>query len=96
MVNEDTERFFRVYLQLEVAYDTTGYLRPTLHAFRDEYVAKVREGLAEVVAGGGLSAGEYERLTGIEFPDAASLRRYLADMYAYLFEGHPNQPEPPG
>ncbi|MFJ3661496.1 hypothetical protein ACIPPM_13665 [Streptomyces sp. NPDC090119] len=95
-MNEETERFFRVYLTREVAYDTIGYLRPTLHAFRDEYVRGVREGLAEVVAGGGLSAGEYERLTGIEFPDAASLRRYLADMYAYLFEERPDQPEPPG
>ncbi|MFG2813920.1 hypothetical protein [Streptomyces sp. NPDC048410] len=94
-MNEETERFIRVYLQLEVAHDTTGYLRPTLYAFRDPYVRKVREGLAGLVAGKGPSVGEYERLTSVEFPDADSLRRYLKGMYAYLFEGCPDQPAPP-
>ncbi|MFG3194797.1 DUF6507 family protein [Streptomyces sp. NPDC048208] len=92
--NEYLERFIRTYLQFEVAYDDVGYLRSTLFAFKESFARQVEEGLAEVVRTRSISVGEYERLTGVEFPDEESLYAYLEAMYGYLFEGGV-QPVPP-
>lgn len=89
------EGFLRTYLDVEQAPDTSGYLRPTLLAFNDSYVQVIRDGFAEVLQNPDFGSAEYERLTDVEFPDGDCLRRYLRDMYAYLFEDAPAQPAPP-
>ncbi|MER6075432.1 hypothetical protein ABT187_42980 [Streptomyces sp. NPDC001817] len=94
-VNREIEKFFKVYLGLEQAYDTTGYLRPTLHAFGDGYVSLVRQGLEAVLRTRALSVADYERLTDIEFDGEDELYEYLGGMYLYLFEGQECQPTPP-
>lgn len=94
-VNRELEKFIRVYLDLEQAYDARGYLRPTLHGFKREYVDAVREGLQTVLRARELSIGDYERLTGIEFDDEGALYEYLESMYRYLFEEQAEQPVPP-
>jgi hypothetical protein len=94
-MNTELENFIRVYLSLEQAYDTSGYLRPTLHALKEEYVDAVREGLEAFLRTRELSAGDYERLTDIEFEDEEALYQYLSRMYGYLFEGGEEQPVPP-
>ncbi|MEU9236489.1 hypothetical protein [Streptomyces subrutilus] len=94
-MDKKVEGFLRTYLDVEQAYDTSGYLRPTLLAFSEAYVQVIRNGLAEMVQNPDFSPSDYERLTGVEFPDEASLRQYLRDMDAYLFGGAPAQPAPP-
>ncbi|MCN9239942.1 hypothetical protein NGF19_03920 [Streptomyces sp. RY43-2] len=94
-MNEQLEKFITIYLRLEQAYDTSGYLRPTLLACNDSYVEQVREGLSQVLSERSLSVGDYERLTNIEFPGEESLYEYLQCMYAYLFEDRSDQPTPP-
>lgn len=69
-----------VYFSLEQAYDVTGYLRPTLHAFRQEYVDAVREGLEVLLRGQSFTVEDYERLTGIEFEHEGALYEYLRDI----------------
>ncbi|OIJ96666.1 hypothetical protein BIV25_17045 [Streptomyces sp. MUSC 14] len=94
-MNKQLETFIQTYLNLEQAYDTSGYLRPTLMAFDESYVQQVREGLSQVLAERSLSVEDYERLSDIEFPENESLYDYLQSMYAYLFEDRPAQPAPP-
>ncbi|MEU7098365.1 hypothetical protein AB0A66_08470 [Streptomyces longwoodensis] len=94
-MNRELEKFIRVYLSLEQAYDTSGYLRPTLHAFKDEYVRAVKNGLESVLRSRDLSIEEYERLTDIEFENSDSLYDYLNGLYEYLFLGGEGQPVPP-
>ncbi|MFC5724751.1 hypothetical protein ACFP1Z_31840 [Streptomyces gamaensis] len=94
-MNEDLHAFIRAYMRLETAYDTTGFLRPTLLGFNESVVRNVRTGLEEILQTRSLTVDDYTGLTNIEFPDEDTLYKYLQDMYAYLFEGHPEQPEPP-
>ncbi|MER6572957.1 hypothetical protein ABT288_44145 [Streptomyces sp. NPDC001093] len=94
-MNKQLETFIQTYLHLEQAYDTRGYLRPTLMAFDKSYVQQVREGLSQVLRERSLSIEDYERLSDIEFPGDESLYEYLQSMYAYLFEDRPDQPTPP-
>ncbi|MEV5442155.1 hypothetical protein AB0N23_06355 [Streptomyces sp. NPDC052644] len=63
-------------------------------AFNAAYVQEIRDGFAEMLRDPAFGPVEYERLTNIEFPDAYTLRRYLEEMYAYLFEGGAAQPAP--
>ncbi|NKQ28212.1 hypothetical protein [Streptomyces galbus] len=95
-MNAELDRFIRVYLSLEQAYDTSGYLRPTLHAFADEYVTAVKDGLESALRSREVSVEAYERLTDVEFCSEDSLYEYLNRMYAYLFLGREPQPTPPG
>ncbi|GAA3304120.1 hypothetical protein [Streptomyces cinereospinus] len=83
-------------MSLEQAYDTAGFLRPTLHAFKEEYVHAVRTGLETVLHTRDLTVGDYERLTDIEFEDEDALYDYFTSMYEYLFEAGEKQPLPPG
>ncbi|MGH4035196.1 hypothetical protein ACQB60_40480 [Actinomycetota bacterium Odt1-20B] len=94
-MNRELEKFIRVYLNEEQAADTRGYLRPTLHGFRKEYVEGVREGLATVLTKRELSTGDYARLTDVEFDDERALYAYLQKLFAYLFEDGDKQPAPP-
>ncbi|MFC5724749.1 hypothetical protein ACFP1Z_31830 [Streptomyces gamaensis] len=94
-MNRELRNFVRTYLDLEMAYDTKGWLRPTLLGFNEHFVNNVRSGLEEILRDRSLTVGEYEGLTAIEFPDEDTLYKYLEDMYAFLFEGRPEQPEPP-
>ncbi|MER5968659.1 hypothetical protein ABT112_02755 [Streptomyces sp. NPDC002055] len=94
-MNRELQKFIRVYLNLEEAYDTGGYLRPTLHAFKHEYVEAVQHGLESVLNTRELSVGDYEGLTDIEFPNEDALYDYLKKMYRYLFEDEREQPLPP-
>ncbi|GEC07193.1 hypothetical protein SSP24_48480 [Streptomyces spinoverrucosus] len=94
-MNRETEKFIKVYLSLEQAYDTTGYLRPALHAFKEEYVSAVRQGLETVLRTREISVGDYERLTDVEFEDDDALYEYLTSMCQYLFEAREKQPVPP-
>ncbi|WP_432138679.1 MULTISPECIES: hypothetical protein [unclassified Streptomyces] len=94
-VNRELEKFIKVYLNAEQAYDTTGYLRPTLHAFKEEYVNGVRTGLETALRTREISPADYEHLTDIEFDNEDDLYEYLRDLYQYLFEGRDRQPIPP-
>ncbi|MFF9160354.1 hypothetical protein ACF081_08830 [Streptomyces longwoodensis] len=94
-MNGALDRFIRLYLSLEQAYDTSGYLRPTLHAFTDEYVAAVKDGLESALRTREISVEAYERLTDIEFGSEESLYDYLNRMHEYLFLGRDPQPTPP-
>lgn len=94
-MNRELEKLFKTYLGLEQAYDTSGYLRPTLFAFKEEYARAVRQGFEDLLRKRQLTAVDYERLTDIEFNDEESLYAYLHAMYRYLFEGQENQPSPP-
>ncbi|MFB6691079.1 hypothetical protein ACFCX3_11160 [Streptomyces virginiae] len=87
--------FFRVNLDLERGYETCGDLRPTLLSFSDSYVTLIRTGFEEIIADDSFGPDEYERLTGIEFPDQETLKTYLREMYDYLFNDGPEQPMPP-
>ncbi|MFJ3965859.1 hypothetical protein [Streptomyces sp. NPDC090036] len=95
-MEERFERFVRGYLSHTEAYDTSGYLRPTLLGFNDSFVEAVRSGFAQLLADASARSVEYERMTDIEFPDEETFRTYLQAMYDYLFNGVPEQPMPPG
>ncbi|MFF8831787.1 hypothetical protein [Streptomyces sp. NPDC015131] len=94
-MNDRFEGFLNTYLDLEQAYDTSGYLRPTLMGCSESYVEAVRDGFTDMLRDDSFGVAEYERLTNIEFPDKTTLRHYLRHLYAYLFEGAPEQPMPP-
>ncbi|RSS34046.1 hypothetical protein EF912_37090 [Streptomyces sp. WAC07061] len=94
-MEERFKGFLRTYLSLEMGYDTTGYLRPTLMAFSNSYVESVREGFEQLIADDSFGPDDYEQLTDIEFPDRGALHAYLRDMYDYLFNDAPQQPMPP-
>ncbi|MEB8339385.1 hypothetical protein [Streptomyces endophyticus] len=94
-MNRELEKFLRAYLDHEQAFDTSGSLRRTLHAFRPEYVAAVREGLKSALTDGELSTADYERITDIEFASEEALHAYLCEMFQYLFETGERQPLPP-
>lgn len=94
-MNRPFKGFLNTYLDMEQGYDTSGYLRPTLMGFSESYVKAVRDGFAEILADNSFGVADYERLTNIEFPDVATLRLYLQNLYAYLFEDAPEQPMPP-
>jgi hypothetical protein len=94
-MTRELEKFVKVYLNLEQAYDTSGCLRPTLHAHKEDYVNAVRHGLETVLRTRELSVGDYERLAGIEFGDEEGLYGYLQGVHQYLFEGQEKQPTPP-
>ncbi|MFH8571118.1 hypothetical protein [Streptomyces sp. NPDC017993] len=94
-MNRELEKFIKVYLDYDQAYDTSGTLRPTLHAFKPEYVERVREGLETVLRDRQISTSEYEMLTDIEFDGEEALYSYLQEMFRYLFEGGIEQPMPP-
>ncbi|GGV50516.1 hypothetical protein [Streptomyces spectabilis] len=90
------EVFLRTYLGEEEAYDTRGQLRPTLQAFRRDYVADVREGFERVLCSRELSVVDYERLTNVAFADEDCLYVYLQQMHQYLFADGDEQPVPSG
>ncbi|POX52785.1 hypothetical protein C3489_17380 [Streptomyces sp. Ru71] len=94
-MNEELDTFIRTYLGLDVAYDTSGFLRPTLMSFKESFVQGVRDGLLHVIRARELSVEEYEGMTDVEFPDEAALYVYLEALYTYLFEGASSQPAPP-
>ncbi|MGW2341422.1 hypothetical protein [Streptomyces sp. NPDC001661] len=94
-MNRELEKFIKVYLDYDQAYDTSGTLRPTLYAFKPEYVERVREGLVTVLRDHPLSTADYERITDIEFESDEALYSYLQEMYRYLFENGTAQPMPP-
>lgn len=94
-MNRELEKFIKVYLGLEQVYDTSGYLRPTLFACKDEYVTAVKQDFEELLRYREFTVGDYERLTDIEFDDAESLYDYLHGIYRYLFEDQEEQPAPP-
>lgn len=89
------EGFLNTYLDEEQAYDNSGYLRPTLMGFSESFVQVIHDGFTEILRDPNFGPAEYERLTNIEFPDVDTLRRYLREMYSYLFEDAPTQPLPP-
>lgn len=93
-INDELGIFMRTYLHEDVAYDTTGFLRPTVLAFRESFVHGVREGLGKVLREKSLSTGAYERLTAVEFPEDEALYDYLQAIYDYLFGERPVQPSP--
>ncbi|MFG2894561.1 hypothetical protein [Streptomyces sp. NPDC048248] len=94
-MNRELEKFIKVYLDYEQAYDTSGTLRPTLHAFKPEYVERVREGLETVLRDRQLSTSDYETITDIEFDSEEALYSYLQEIFRYLFENRKEQPMPP-
>jgi hypothetical protein len=93
-MNDELETFMRTYLHEDTAYDTTGFLRPTLLAFKESFVRGVREGLDKVLQEKTLSTGTYERLTAVEFTEDEALYNYLQSIYDHLFGERPVQPSP--
>ncbi|MFJ9943653.1 hypothetical protein [Streptomyces erythrochromogenes] len=89
------EGFLKMYLDDETGRDTSGYLRSTLKGFDESYVEAVRGGFIQILEDESFGPHDYERLTNVDFPDVDSLRTYLRDLYAYLFEGAQQQPELP-
>ncbi|MEV0123572.1 hypothetical protein AB0I16_18920 [Streptomyces sp. NPDC050703] len=94
-MNKELDKFITIYLNEMQAADVSGYLRPTLHGFGEEYIAAVREGLATTLSTRSLSLTDYVRLTDIEFDSEEALYSYLLDMQEYLFGDRPRQPAPP-
>ncbi|MFD6325035.1 hypothetical protein ACFWOL_19695 [Streptomyces sp. NPDC058442] len=91
-MNDELETFIRTYLHADTAYDTSNFLRPTLLAFNESFVRRVKEGFDIVLREGSLTKGEYERLTEVEFTEDETLHYYLQSMYDHLFENQPVQP----
>jgi hypothetical protein len=94
-VNEELFKFIITYLNEMQAFDVSGYLRPTLHGFSQEYVDSVRNELANIIRTRGLSVADYEQLTDIHFASEEDLYDYLGKMYEYLFADGDQQPAPP-
>ncbi|MFJ4472354.1 hypothetical protein ACIP2X_33375 [Streptomyces sp. NPDC089424] len=94
-MTRELQKFVKVYLSLEQAYDTTCQLRATLHSYSERYVRGVRCGLEDVLRARELTVGDYEGLTDIAFDDENTLYEYLTEMYRYLFEAGGSQPLPP-
>ncbi|GHC72396.1 hypothetical protein [Streptomyces cinnamoneus] len=94
-MNDNLRGFLRTYLSYEMADDTSGYLRPTLHSCNEAYVEAVRSGLRSILDDRSMSVDDYIAVTDVEFEDEKSLYRYLEDLYAYLFENAAQQPSPP-
>ncbi|MGK5533676.1 hypothetical protein [Streptomyces sp. URMC 129] len=94
-MREELRKFIRIYLDQEQAYDTSGTLRSTLHAFDRSYVQAVEQGFAHLLEHRELDTDTYEDLTSVEFEDEDSLYAYMSDLYAHLFGDRADQPMPP-
>ncbi|MFJ9693095.1 hypothetical protein [Kitasatospora sp. NPDC101183] len=77
------------------AVDDLGMLRDTFdHAWPD-YRGTVRAGLVHLVQNRPLTPAQWYGLTYVAFPDQQELTLYLAQVYAFLFDGFDAMPLAP-
>lgn len=88
-MNEATRTFIHTNLHVECADDDP---KEGLNGYREDYVADIRSGLAEVIAKRELSLDDYVALTDFEFESEAAMYDYLATVYAYVFENSDRRP----
>jgi hypothetical protein len=77
------------------AVDDLGMLRDTFDQAWPDYRETVRAGLLHVVQNRPLSPEQWYGLTYVAFPDLQELTVYLAQVYAYLFDGFEAMPLAP-
>ncbi|MFD0564296.1 hypothetical protein ACFQ2M_21490 [Kitasatospora saccharophila] len=77
------------------AVDDLGELRDTFDAAWPDYREVIRAGLLHVVRNRPLSVDRWYQLTYVRFPDQQDLTTYLAQVYAYLFDGFDAMPPAP-
>ncbi|MFB7662636.1 hypothetical protein ACFC1R_01635 [Kitasatospora sp. NPDC056138] len=77
------------------AVDDLGMLRETFDAAWPDYRETVRSGLLHLVQQRPLTVDQWYRLTYVRFPDEQELTVYLAQVYAYLFDGFEAMPLAP-
>ncbi|MEU3353623.1 hypothetical protein [Streptomyces sp. NPDC037389] len=83
------------YLSYEMAAETGGYLRPTLHSFNDAYVEAVQSGLKSILDDRNLTVNDYMAIRDIKFEGEGALYDYLGKIYDYLFGDLAEQSLPP-
>ncbi|MDH6143131.1 hypothetical protein P3T35_005160 [Kitasatospora sp. GP30] len=87
-------RFCAGWLGVEAA-DDLGELRETFAAAWPDYRETIRAGLIHVVRSRPLTVAQWYGLTYIAFPDVEELTAYLAQVYAYLYDGFDAMPVAP-
>ncbi|MFE0460226.1 hypothetical protein ACFW1A_13365 [Kitasatospora sp. NPDC058965] len=87
-------RFCAGMLGVEAA-DDLGELRETFAAAWPDYRETVRAGLVHLVRERPLDVDRWYGLTYIAFPDVQALTGYLAQVYAYLYDGFDAMPVAP-
>ncbi|PYC86163.1 hypothetical protein C7C46_05880 [Streptomyces tateyamensis] len=87
-------RFCAGVLGVEAA-DDLGELREGFAAAWPDYRETVRAGLVHLVRERPLGVDQWYGLTYIGFPDVQALTGYLAQVYAYLFDGFDAMPVAP-
>ncbi|WP_055591039.1 hypothetical protein [Peterkaempfera griseoplana] len=69
------------------AVDDLGELRDTFDAAWPDYREVIRAGLLHLLKNRPLSVDQWYQLTYVRFPDQQELTAYLAQVYAFLFDG---------
>ncbi|MGW4634336.1 hypothetical protein [Nocardia sp. NPDC004415] len=67
-------------------------LRPTFKSAWPDYVSTIRHGLLHMIESRPIDLSEWYDLTYIRFKDADAFARYIAQVYAFLFEGFDSMP----
>ncbi len=77
------------------AVDDLGMLRPTFEAAWPDYRETVKAGLLHMARNNPMTVDQWYGLTYVRFPDQQELALYLAQVYAYLFDGFEAAPLAP-
>ena len=77
------------------AVDDLGMLRETFDGAWPDYRETVRAGLLHLVVNRPLNVDQWYALTYVRFPDQQELTAFLAQVYAYLFDGFEAMPLAP-
>ncbi|WP_354641497.1 hypothetical protein [Kitasatospora camelliae] len=77
------------------AVDDLGELRETFGEAWPDYREVVRTGLLHLVRNRPITVEQWYELTYVRFPDQGELTAYLAQVYAYLFDGFDAMPLAP-
>ncbi len=77
------------------AVDDLAELRATFDLAWPDYQDTIRAGLMHLVTNEPLTVDQWLDLTYVRFPDQRELRAYLAQVYAYLFDGFDAMPVAP-
>ncbi|MGW4381707.1 hypothetical protein [Kitasatospora sp. NPDC004531] len=77
------------------AVDDLGELRESIDRVWPDYRETLKAGLTHMVQQRPLSVEKWYDLTYVAFPDQQELTLYLAQVYAYLFDGFPAMPLAP-
>jgi hypothetical protein len=77
------------------AVDDLGELQANFAGAWPDYRETIRAGLVHVVQNRPISVEQWYALTYVAFPDGQELTMYLAQVYAFLFDGFPAMPVAP-